>query len=335
MGMVTSMQGTDQLDAVVAAAQAGDQEAFSGLVERYRRELQVHCYRMLGSFEESEDLTQETFLRAWRKRRGFKGRSTFRAWLYRIATNACLDALAREPRRPSPESEVPWLQPYPDRLLDEIQSPDAEPDDAVVSKETIEIAFLVAIQHLSPKQRAVLILRDVLGWSAKDAASLLDTTVASVNSALQRARATLKRRLPVRRADWAPEPDPSPAEHALVQRYIDATERLDLDALVEMLSEDARFSMPPEPGVWVGRDVIVSAWKEGGFGSGEYTDFRLIATRVNRQPALANYIRRPGDSEYRPLALDVLRIEDGAIAEIVAFPGELFAPLALPPTLSP
>jgi RNA polymerase sigma-70 factor (ECF subfamily) len=328
------MQGTDQLDAVVAAAQAGDREAFSGLVDRYRRELQVHCYRMLGSFEESEDLTQETFLRAWRKRRGFKGRSTFRAWLYRIATNACLDALAREQRRVSPESEVPWLQPYPDRLLDEIRSTDAEPDAAVVSKETIEIAFLVAIQHLSPKQRVVLILRDVLGWSAKDTASLLDTSVAAVNSSLQRARATLKRRLPVRRADWAPEPEPSPAEQALVQRYIEATERLDTDALLEMLTEDARFSMPPEPGVWVGRDAVVSSWLEGGFGTGEYRDFRLIATRANRQPAVANYLRRPGDSEYRALAVDVLRIEDGAIAEIMAFGPEVFAALGLPPALS-
>jgi RNA polymerase sigma-70 factor, ECF subfamily len=180
------MQHADQMDEAVAAAQAGDEAAFSGLVESYRPELQVHCYRMLGSFEDSEDLTQETFQRAWRKRRGFKGRSTFRAWLYRIATNACLDALARRPRRVLPQSEVPWLQPYPDELLDEVRATDAGPDDVVVSKETIELAFLVAIQHLSPKQRAVLILRDVLGWSAEDTASLLETRVASVNSALQR-----------------------------------------------------------------------------------------------------------------------------------------------------
>src|SRR5919201_1266555 len=274
--MVSRMQTADQVDAAVAAAQAGDEAAFSGLVERYRPELQVHCYRMLGSFEDSEDLTQETFLRAWRKRRGFKGRSTFRAWLYRIATNACLDALARRPRRVLPHSEVPWLQPYPDELLDEVSATDAGPDDVVVSKETIELAFLVAIQHLSPKQRAVLILRDVLGWSAKDAASLMDTSVASVNSALQRARATLKRRLPVRRLDWAPEPTPTSGEQALVKRYIEATERLDTDALLQMLSEDARFSMPPEPGVWVGRETIVASWIEGGFGSGDYQDFRCI-----------------------------------------------------------
>jgi RNA polymerase sigma-70 factor (ECF subfamily) len=327
------MQHADQVDAAVAAAQAGNEDAFSGLVERYRPELQVHCYRMLGSFEDSEDLTQETFLRAWRKRTGFKGRSTFRAWLYRIATNACLDALARRPRRVLPQSEVPWLQPYPDELLDEVRAADAGPDDVVVSKETIELAFLVAIQHLSPKQRAVLILRDVLGWSAKDTASLLETSVPSVTSALQRARATLKRHLPVRRDDWLAESNPTSGEQALVKRYIEAIERLDTDALLLMLSEDARFSMPPEPGVWVGRDTIVASWLEGGFGCGDYQDFRCILTHANRQPAVANYIRRPGDSEYRALAVDVLRIEDDAVAEIIGFGSGVFATLGLPPKL--
>jgi RNA polymerase sigma-70 factor, ECF subfamily len=331
--MVKMMQGTQGVDAAVAAAQAGDRAAFSGLVERHRREVQVHCYRMLGSFEDSEDLTQETFLRAWRKRAGFKGRSTFRAWLYRIATNACLDALAKQPRQASPESEVTWLQPFPDRLLEQIPAADAEPDAAVVSKETIELAFLAAIQHLSPRQRAVFILRDVLGWSAKETASTLETSVPSVNSALQRARATLKRRLPVRRADWAPGSDPTPAENALVQRYLDATERLDAEAFREMLAEDARFSMPPQPEVWTGRDAIVDAWLEGGFGTGEYRDFRCVVTRANMQPAVANYLRRPGDSEYRPLALDVLRIERGLVAEIIAFPDSVFPALDLPPKL--
>ena len=189
------MQATDHTEAAVAAAQAGDEDAFSGLVERYRPELQVHCYRMLGSLEDSEDLTQETFLRAWRKRRGFKGRSTFRAWLYRIATNACLDVLAKRRRRLSPQPEAPWPLPDPGECLEELQATDAKPEEAVVSKETVELAFLVVAQHLSPKQRAVLILRDVFGWSAKDSAAHLDTTVASVNSALQRARAALDRHL--------------------------------------------------------------------------------------------------------------------------------------------
>jgi RNA polymerase sigma-70 factor (TIGR02960 family) len=172
-----------------------DEAAFSELVERYRPEMQVHCYRMLGSYEDSEDAVQETLLRAWRRRETFEGRSTFRAWLYRIATNACLDALGRRERRlqTATGAEVPWLQPYPDRLLEEVAASEEEPGALVVAKETIELAFIVAIQHLPPRQRAVLILRDVLGWTAKDTAALLETSVASVNSALQRARGALKR----------------------------------------------------------------------------------------------------------------------------------------------
>jgi RNA polymerase sigma-70 factor, ECF subfamily len=194
--------------ALVAAARGGDEAAFATLVERHRRELHVHCYRMLGSFEDAEDLVQETFLRAWRKRASFRGRSSFRAWLYRIATNVCLDALARDKRRaarPSP-FDVPWLQPGdPDHVLGGIAAAEAEPDAVIVSKETIELAFLVAIEHLPPRQQAALILRDVLGWSARETASLLEGSVVSVNSALQRARATLREHLPPRRLDWASE----------------------------------------------------------------------------------------------------------------------------------
>ena len=323
----------------VAAATADDEFAFSELTERYRPELRVHCYRMLGSFEDAEDLTQETFLRAWRKRTSFEGRSSFRAWLYRIATNACLDALERRPR-PMPRaqaagaaSEVPWLQPYPDRLLEEIATTDAEPDAVVVAKETIELTFLVAIQHLPSKQRAVLILRDVLGWSAKDTAALLEGSVASVNSALQRARAALKEHLPERRLEWAPGSDTSNEERALLRRYVDASERADVEAFVELMREDARFSMPPEPELYVGRDKIVAAWKEGGIGTEEFRDFRCLLTRANRQPAVACYLRRPGASEYTPLALDVLRIEEGAVAEIIAFPGSVFPAFDLPARL--
>jgi RNA polymerase sigma-70 factor, ECF subfamily len=337
----------DEAGEVVAAAKAGDESAFSALAERYRRELQVHCYRMLGSFEDSEDLVQETLLRAWSKRASFQGRSTFRAWLYRIATNACLDVLDRRPRQPAgegatatasgagpgPEFEVPWLQPYPDRLLEGIAAPDAEPDAAVVGKETIELAFLVAIQQLPPRQRAVLILRGVLGWSAKETASLLETSVASVNSALQRARATLRRHLPERRAEWAPGSDPSEEERALLRRYVDANEKPDPDAFVEMMRDDARFAMPPQPGTWVGAEAIVDAWKAGGFGSDDFGAFRCLVTRANAQPAVACYVRRPGDSEYRSLALDVLRISDGLIAEITTFPSDVFEAFELPPSL--
>jgi RNA polymerase sigma-70 factor, ECF subfamily len=222
------MSGEEQ---IMLELRAGDEAAFAAQVERYRREIQIHCYRMLGSFEDSEDLVQETFLRAWRKRESFEGRSSLRTWLYRIATNACLDALRSRPRRvlPSqlgpgadpplptlPPADLPWLQPYPDHLLEGIAPSDDEPEAVIVARETIEIAFLAAIQVLPPRQRAVLILRDVLGWSAKEIASLLETSVAAVNSALQRARASLKRELPDRRLDWAPAPDPSESERALL-----------------------------------------------------------------------------------------------------------------------
>jgi RNA polymerase sigma-70 factor, ECF subfamily len=333
MSTTGTTRSRDEAGAIVAAARSGDRSAFSQLAEGYRRELHVHCYRMLGSFEDSEDMVQETFLRAWRKRASFQGHSTSRAWLYKIATNACLDGLARRPREPAAGGEITWLQPYPDQLLDGLESPDAEPDAAVVSKETIELAFLVAIQQLPPKGRAVLILRDVLGWSAKDSADLLDTSVAAVNSSLQRARATLKEHLPERRLEWAPGSDPTEEERALLARYIEATERADAQAFVEMLREDARFSMPPEPGVWVGNETIVSSWAEGGLGLEEFGDWRAIVTRANRQPAVACYLRRPGESEYRFFALDVLRIEEGQVAEIITFSGPVVESFGLPRTL--
>jgi RNA polymerase sigma-70 factor, ECF subfamily len=305
---------------------------FSALFERHRRELQVHCYRMLGSLDESEDLLQETFLRAWRSRTSFEGRSTFRAWLYRIATNACLDALGRRPRRLESD-EVPWLQPYPDQLLEGAAPDSEEPDAVVVAKETIELAFMVAIQHLPPRTRAVLILRDVLGWRAKDVAALLETTPAAVNSALQRARAALKERLPERRIDWAADPEQADEHRELIRRYVEASENGDLDALSETLREDLRFSMPPEPGIYDGRDLVVSVWKEGGFGSEAFGEVRCLETRANRQPAIAYYSRQIGETEFRPVALDVLRIEAGAVAEIIAFPGSVFPAFGLPASL--
>jgi RNA polymerase sigma-70 factor, ECF subfamily len=345
MSEVETTHGSAESAAVVAAVKAGDESAFSELVDRHRRELQVHCYRMLGSLDDAEDLVQETFLRAWRRRETFEGRASFRAWLYRIATNACLDALARRPRRPaelepgdhgvqpSGSFEVTWLQPYPDRLLEGAAPSEAEPDAVVVAKETIELAFMVAIQHIPPQPRAVLILRDVLGWRAKDTAELLETSMASVNSGLQRARAALKKHLPEPRLEWSPDSTASDEERALLDRYVEATERADADAFVEMMHEDARFSMPPQPEVWVGRETIVAAWKEGGIGTPEWRDFRCRLTRANMQPAVACYRRAPGESEYRPLALDVLRIEAGRIADIVTFPAEVFPAFGLPQTV--
>jgi RNA polymerase sigma-70 factor (ECF subfamily) len=308
--------------------------AFAELFHRYQRQLQLHCYRMLGSYEDSEDLVQETYLRAWRKRSTYEGRSSLRAWLYGIATNACLDALRRRPRRPSADGEVLWLQPYPDRLLEDVAAADDEPEEAVVSKETVELAYLAAIQHLPPRQRAALILRDVIGWSSKETAAVLETSVPAANSALQRARATLKERLPDRRLEWAPDVDPSAEERALLRRYVDATEQYDAGAFVEMMREDARFSMPPEPGRWVGAEAIVEMWKDGGaFDPEGFGHMRCALTRANMQPAVACYLRRPGDDSYRAMALDVLGIEDGAIAEIVTFPGRLFPAFDLPAQL--
>jgi RNA polymerase sigma-70 factor, ECF subfamily len=311
-----------------------DEVGFSEMVERYRPEMQVHCYRMLGSLEDSEDAVQETFLRAWRRRETFEGRSTFRAWLYRIATNACLDALGRRERRLQTATgpEVSWLQPYPDRLLEEVAAGDEEPDAAVVAKETIELAFMAAIQHLPPRQRAVLILRDVLEWPARDTAALLEASVAAVNSALQRARGALKRHLPERRLEWAPGLDPSQEERALLERYLNATENADADAFIEMLRDDARFSMPPEPGVLVGRQTIVESWEEA-LDIESFGHMRGVVTRANMQPAVACYLKRPGESAYRPLALDVLALDDGGIAEISTFPPHLFPAFDLPAEL--
>jgi RNA polymerase sigma-70 factor (TIGR02960 family) len=292
---------------------------FAAAVEPYRRELQLHCYRMLGSYEESEDLTQETFLRAWRKREQYAARASVRAWLYRIATNACLDALEKQPRQPTAEGEVEWLQPYPDELL---------PDELVVDRETIELVFLIAIQYLPPRTRAVLILRDVLGWRARETAELLDTSVAAVNSALQRARATLKERLPAERGEWTAAG--SPVERALLGRYIEATEAGDADGLRALMHEDARFMMPPETGLFLGRDAVVDAWVTGGFGSEDFGDLKLVLTRANRQPALANYFRKPGGDAFTAFAIDVLRVEDGRVVEVIAFGLPAFASFGLP-----
>jgi RNA polymerase sigma-70 factor (ECF subfamily) len=322
-------------DPTVEAAMAGDEAAFATLVDRHRRELHVHCYRMLGSFEEAEDLVQETFLRAWRNRESFEGGPLFRAWLYRIATNASLDAIKRRSRRVASLgsfAEVPWLQPYPDRLLDEIAPSDAEPDAVVVARETIELTFMAVIQLLPPQQRAVLILRDVLEWSAAEAAALLDTSVAAANSALQRARATLREQLPERRADRSASADLSADERALLHGFIETHERGDTAAAAAMLRDDVRVTMPPNPWLYEGREAImglmVTAFDRESMG-----DWRLVPTRANRQPAAASYLRRPGDSVYRAFKLDVLRVEDGAIAEITTFHSDLFAAFGLAETL--
>ena len=310
-----------------------DEQAFGARVERHRRELHLHCYRLLGSFEEAEDLVQEAFLRAWRGRETYEGRASVRAWLYRIATNACLDALDKRPRRPSASGEVAWLQPYPDELLDELPDGREGPEDAALAKETIELAFIAAIQHLAPLPRAVLVLRDVLGCSAKETARLLETTEASANSALQRARAALRERLPEDREAWRRDAEPSAVEQDLLARYVECSERADAEGLAALLHEDVRFSMPPTPGVWTGRTTVVQAWVDGGWGSETFGSMRCLVTRANGRPAVAAYVRTPGDAAYEPLAMDVLRLRDGVVTEIVTFDGTLFGHFGLPATL--
>ena len=333
-------------EATEAAVRGGDEEAFAEMTRRYRRELHVHCYRMLASFEEAEDLVQETFLRAWQKRNTFEGRASFRAWLYQIATNACLDFLAKHDRRvveiaargdTSGSVVVPhvaWLQPYPDRLLAQAAHDGSGPEAAVLRKETIELAFVVAMQYLPAKQRAVLVLRDILEWSASETAALLESSVPVVNSALQRARATLKRHQPTRH-DAAAHRTSAEEEQDLIKRYVDATERCDADALVMLLSADARFSMPPAPTAFIGNAAIVRSWVEGGFGAPPFDDFKCIVTAANGMPAVANYVRRPDANHHEAFAVDVLRMVDGRIAEVTAFEiADLLDAFALPRTIS-
>jgi RNA polymerase sigma-70 factor (ECF subfamily) len=312
--------------------------AFDEIVRRHERELHVHCYRMVGSFEAAQDVVQETFLRAWRARDSFDGEVVeggpgVRAWLYRIATNACLDELRRTSRRPTDSVEVSWLQPYPDRLLDEVGPTEQEPDAVVIARETIELAFLVATQLLPPRQRAVLLLRDVLGWSAVETAEALELSVASANSALQRARTSLRDRLPARRSDWSVTA-PSESERELAQRFIEAHERADAAASLALASADIRVTMPPHPWCFDGLDAL-GGLMEQAFGPQSLGEWRLVPTAANRQPAAASYLRQPGESEYRAFKLDVLRVRDGRIAEITTFSADLFPAFGLPGTLSP
>ena len=316
----------------VAAAFAGGESAFAAFTERYRRELHVHCYRMLASFDEAEDAVQETFLRAWRARSSFDGSALVRAWLYKIATNVCLDAIRRAGRRlTSMESikEVAWITPYPDRLLDQVAPTEDGPEAVVVKRETIELAFLAALQVLPPRQRATLIARDVLGWPATETASALDTSVASVNSALQRARATLQAHMPAERTDWSPG-EPSEAERALLASFIDAHERGDAALAISIAAQDLRITMPPAPYLFEGLDAI-GPLLEGAFSNG--SQWRLLPTVANRMPAAASYLKMPGETEFKAFKLDVLRVVDGRIAEITTFGWKLFPQFGLPETL--
>jgi len=333
------MEGPDETATATAGVGTGDVSSFNSLAARHRGELLVHCYRMLGSLHDAEDAVQETFTRAWQYRESFRGDASLRAWLYRIATNASLDHIGRDRRRaeaagleteassnePGKLAEVTWLEPIPDRLLG--------PDALVLTKENIELAFLTLIQLLTPQQRAALLLRDVLGWSAKETAELLEISVAAVNSALQRARVTLRAHLPARKDPWPAGVDATEAERELLRKLIEASEAPDPSGFTTLIREDATFRMPPDPTIVVGREAMIRFWVEGGFGSESFGRLRCVVTHANRQPAVANYLLAPGDSAYRPMALDVLRIEEGAITEIVTFPPYVFDAFDLPRTL--
>jgi RNA polymerase sigma-70 factor (ECF subfamily) len=341
------MQQEAQLDSRgpdLRAALHGDQRAFEGLTEPYRQELQVHCYRMLGSVSDAEDMVQETFLRAWKGRRSYAGRAPFRAWLYRIATNACLDELEARPRRGLPMSycapadpdqppepprlEPIWLEPYPDALL---PAASADPAARYEQRESIRLAFLVALQYLPPRQRAILLLRDVLGWSAADVASMLDLTVSSVTSALYRARSTLSAGYHGgdRASSGAALDDPT--ERRLLERYLQAWETADIDGLTLLLKEDAAFPMPPAPVWYRGRTAIrafISATILSGAARGRW---KLLPTRANGQPAFAFYRRQEEKPVYIPFAIQVVTFEAGLVADATTFGfPQLFRTFRLP-----
>jgi RNA polymerase sigma-70 factor (TIGR02960 family) len=311
------------------ASEAG----FEEVTARHRRELHVHCYRMLASYDEAEDAVQEAYLRAWRSRATFDGEHV-RAWLYKIATNVCLDSLRARSRGATPlrsYADVGWLTPYPDRLLDEVAPTVDEPEAAAVARETIELAFLAALQALPPRQRAALIAREVLGLPAAETADLLDTSVAAANSALQRARATMREHLPSHRSDWVAR-EPSPRERELLDAFIDAHQRYDTAAALAIAASDIRVTMPPNPAYFEGLATLAPLL-ERAFGPDRDGEWRLVPTAANRMPAAASYLRRPGDDAYRGFKLDVLRVERDRIAEITTFGWSHFARLGLPLTL--
>jgi RNA polymerase sigma-70 factor (ECF subfamily) len=287
---------------LISRARAGDGQAFRALTEPHRRELQVHCYRMLGSFQDAEDALQDTLLAAWQGLGGFEGRASIRTWLYRIATNRCLNARRSASRRPAREwdmseveppeptrlGEVVWLEPFPDALLEGAIDVPLGPEARYEQTESISLAFVTALQVLPPRQLAVLTLRDVLGFHAHEVADMLDATVDSVNSALKRARASLQRRRPPT-AEQGPPPAPdSPSEQALVAKFVRAYESGDLDALVALLTDDVFISMPPIPLEYEGRDVVARLFASI-FRSGRRVD--LVPTRANGQPAFGAYLR--------------------------------------------
>ena len=332
---------------LIATARAGDGDAFRALTEPYRRELQVHCYRMLGSLQDAEEAVQDALLSAWQGLGGFEGRSSIRTWLYRIATNRCLDALRAARRRPAKDWDIPgvdlleptrlgevvWLEPYPDALLADAMGVPIGPEARYQQTESISLAFVTALQLLPPRQLAVLVLRDVLGFPAADVAEMLDATVESVTSALKRARAGLqhqqqRRASPSAELGPAPVAD-SPTEQALVADFVRAYEAADLDAIVTMLTDDVFMAMPPMPFEYEGRDVV-ARFSAGILQPGRRFD--LVATRANGQPAFGTYLRGP-DGRSDGTGLFVLTLTDDRIGGLTRFERSVLPWFGLPDSI--
>ncbi len=328
---------------LISRARAGDGHAFQELTEPHRRELEAHCYRMLGSFQDAEDALQETLLAAWQGFGGFEGRASLRTWLYQIATNRCLNARRSASRRPAKEWDVPkvqppeptrlgevlWVEPYPDSLYQGTIDMPLGPEARYEQTESISLAFVTALQVLPPHQLAVLVLRDVLGFRASEVADMLSSTVESVNSALKRARATLERRRP-HGAPVEPSPAPdSPSEDAIVEKFVSAWESADLDALVALLTDDVFMSMPPMPFEYEGR-AAVARFCASIFGSGRRFD--LVPTRANRQPAFGAYVRTP-DGISHGVGLFVLALSGDRIRALTRFENTVLPWFGLPRSL--
>jgi RNA polymerase sigma-70 factor (TIGR02960 family) len=327
----------------LSRARAGDEEAFRELIEPYRGELQLHCYRILGSVQDAEDLLQETLLAAWRGLERFAGRSSLRAWLYRIATNRCLNALRRkgrrprevaaiaEPPRPTHRSEPIWLEPYPDALLETVADTSPGPEARYQFKEAVGLAFVSGLQHLPPRQRVVLVLRDVLGFRGAEVADMLETSEAGVKGALQRARATLETRLPAPDRERAPLPRSGP-ERELVSRFADAVESGDVDGVVSLLTDDAWLTMPPQPFEYQGHAAIAGFLHDRAALRG--VPLRLLPTRANGQPAFGCYLPDADAATARPYGLMVLTLEGDRISAITWFgDSHVFPHFGLPGTL--
>jgi RNA polymerase sigma-70 factor (TIGR02960 family) len=334
---------TPVTDDLISRARAGDGDAFQELTEPHRRELQVHCYRMLGSFQDAEDTLQDTLLAAWQGLAEFEGRASLRTWLYRIATNRCLNARRSASRRPAKEWDIPgvvppeptrlgevvWLEPFPDTLLDGAIDAPLGPEARYERTESISLAFVTALQLLPHRQLAVLILRDVLGFQASEVAGMLDSSVESVNSALKRARASLQRLRPLK-ADREPPPASDSAfEDALVAKFVSAYESAELDALVALLTDDVFISMPPMPLEYEGRDIVARFFALL-FGGGRR--FELVRTRANGQPAFGAYLRTPTGVR-RGVGLYVLALTGNWICAMTRFENSVLPRFGLPESL--